>query len=219
MLPSLASCTSRRRCWQTNFRAPCIWRSPAPNGEEDNNPFDSLAAIYLIAEEPASRVLVKLAGRVTLNESTLQATSTFTNAPQVPFEELKLDLFGGPRAALTTPPFCGAYQMSGTFTPWAGQPPLDASTSPSEFAIDSRPEGVGCPGSGQPFAPGFQAQASNPQAGGIHPVHAVDHPSGRRSGGALDHSAAAPRRCRAAFHRDALPRTPGRRTGRAQPRA
>ena len=72
--------------------------TPAPSGEAGMNPFNSLAAIYVVAEEPVSRVLVKLAGEGHLDESTLQATTTFRNAPQVPFEELRLELFGGPRA-------------------------------------------------------------------------------------------------------------------------
>ena len=176
--PGPASCPDASKLGIVHIKTPLLANelqgavylaTPAPNGEEHNNPFDSLAAIYLVAEEPASRVLVKLAGQVTLNEGTLQATSTFTNAPQVPFEELKLDLFGGPRAALSTPPFCGAYKMSGTFTPWSGQPSLNASSSPAEFAIYTGPEETGCPGFAQPFGPRFQAQASNTQAAAFTP--------------------------------------------------
>ena len=45
------------------------------------NPFNSLIAIYLVAEEPISRVRVKLAGEVSLDESTLQVSNTFRNTP------------------------------------------------------------------------------------------------------------------------------------------
>ena len=139
--------------------------SPAPSGEGGENPFDSLAALYVVAEEPVSRVLVKLAGQVTLNENTLQAATTFRNTPQVPFEELKIALFGGPRAALTTPPLCGDYQLTGAMTPWSGTSPATLSTQPAEFPVNSGADGGACPGDRQPFTPGFTAQSTSTQAG------------------------------------------------------
>ncbi len=128
--------------------------SPAPNGEAGRNPFGSLVALYLVAEDPVSGVRVKLAGEGQIDEGTLRVSTTFRNAPQVPFEDLKLDLFGGPRASVTTPALCGAYATDAVFTPWSGTGPLAVSAPGEDFQVSSGVGGSGCP-AGVPFAPGF----------------------------------------------------------------
>ena len=50
--------------------------SPAPNGEAGRNPFDSLVALYIVAEDPVSGVLVKLAGEGHIDEGTLRISTT-----------------------------------------------------------------------------------------------------------------------------------------------
>ncbi len=139
--------------------------SPAPNREEGRNPFGSLVALYLVAEDPVSGVLVKLAGKGELNERTLGVATTFTNAPQVPFEELKLDLFGGPRASLSTPAHCGAYPTEAAFTPWSGTGTIDLSSPAEQFEVSSGAGGGVCPGGSLPFVPGFLAQSTSATAG------------------------------------------------------
>ena len=141
--------------------------TPAPNGEAGENPFNSLVALYLVAEDPVSGVLVKLAGEGQLDEETLRVTTSFKNTPQVPFEELRLELFGGPRASLSTPAVCGDYGTQASFTPWSGTGTVDLTSPPEEFAVGSGPGGSACAGGALPFNPGFQAQASSPQAGGF----------------------------------------------------
>jgi uncharacterized repeat protein (TIGR01451 family) len=138
--------------------------SPAPNGETGQNPFNSLVALYIVAEDPVSGVLVKLAGEGQIDEGTLQVSTTFRNAPQVPFEDLKLDLFGGPRASVSTPPLCGAYPTSAVFTPWSGTEPVSVLSPPADFTINTGVGGSGCP-SALAFSPGFLAQSTSAQAG------------------------------------------------------
>ena len=139
--------------------------SPAPNGEEGKNPFNSLLALYLVAEDPVSGVLVKLAGEGELNEGTLRVATTFTNAPQIPFEDLELELFGGPKGSLSTPAHCGSYGTEAAFTPWSATGTVDLSSPPQEFEVSSGTDGSACPGGALPFSPGFVAQSTNVQAG------------------------------------------------------
>ncbi len=129
--------------------------------EQDNNPFGSLFALYIAAEDPVSGVRVKLAGEVSLNEATGQISTTFKDTPQVPFEHLSLRFFEGPRASLSTPPLCGTYTTLASFTPWSSPTPLTRETG---FPITSGPDGTGC---SDPLAlqPGFQAGSTDAQAG------------------------------------------------------
>jgi len=142
---------------------------PAPNGEPDKNPFSSLLALYLLVEAPALGIRVKLAGETTLDPVTGQITSSFENTPQVPFEELRLRLLGGPRGSLATPARCGDYATEATFAPWSGQPAVqtvsDPETGEGEFAITSGPGGSACPSGALPFALSDTAGSASSQAG------------------------------------------------------
>jgi hypothetical protein len=128
---------------------------------QDANPFGSLIALYIVAENPALGLRVKLAGEGSPNGQTGQITTTFQDTPQVPFEELKLSLFGGPHAALSTPASCGAYATQASFTPWSGTPAVGSSSS---FQITSGADGMAC-ADPQPLAPALAAGATSPQAG------------------------------------------------------
>jgi hypothetical protein len=139
--------------------------SPAPNGEPGKNPFDSLVALYIVAEDDEAGVLVKLAGKGELNEGSLRVGTSFSGAPQVPFEELQLELFGGPKASLSTPAFCGDYATEAVFTPWSGNGAVNPTTPGEEFAISSGAGGGACPAGSLPFNPEFLAQSVSAQAG------------------------------------------------------
>ncbi len=127
---------------------------------QNSNPFGSLIALYILAEDPVSGVLVKLAGEVSLSE-TGQITTTFKNAPQAPLEEATFSFFGGDRAPLATPPQCGNYTTQASFSPWSETQPVGAS---STFQIKTGPNGGPCP-SPLPFAPTLDAGMINLQAG------------------------------------------------------
>jgi hypothetical protein len=130
---------------------------------QNANPFNTLVALYIIAEDPVSGVLVKLTGRATLDQNTGQVSTTFDNTPQTPFEDLKLDFFGGSTANLTTPPYCGTHTTTASFVPWSGGETVKAESS---FQTTSNCTN---PGSSQPFSPSFQAGVTNPTAGAYSP--------------------------------------------------
>ena len=136
------------------------------------NPFGSLVALYIVAHDPVSGVLVKLAGEVKLDPVTGQLVSTF-DTPQLPFEDATFHFFGGSRAPLGTPALCGSYTTTGSFEPWSGSSPAD---SRSEFEITSGPNHSACPNppgdmspSALPFNPSLQTGSLNLQAGSFTP--------------------------------------------------
>jgi hypothetical protein len=123
--------------------------------QQSQNPFGSLLAIYLVAEGVG--VVVKQAGEISTDPNTGRLTTTFTEAPQLPFSHLHLDLYGGQRAALRTPG-CGTHAVTGQMTPWSGNPPAGVSDS---FQVTQ-----GCNGD---FDPKLSAGVQNPLAGKTSP--------------------------------------------------
>jgi len=140
---------------------------------QNENPFNSLLAVYLKAE--ADGALVKLAGHVHANPTTGQLTTTFDENPQQPFSDLKLHLFAGPRAALVTPSQCGRYAPSTQLTGWNGTvatPPIES------FSVAS-----GC---SHGFSPSFTAGTINNRAGSFAPFSTtISRPDGDQMLGAV----------------------------------
>jgi hypothetical protein len=134
---------------------------------QNANPFQTLLAMYIVAEDKDSGVLVKLPGKVTLNEQTGQLTSTFENSPQAPLEDAEIHLFGGSRAPLSTPSHCGAFTTTAVFRPWSGASPA---TSTSTFDVTSGPNGGSCPGASLPFSPTLTGGTTNISAGAFSPL-------------------------------------------------
>ncbi|HEV2997688.1 MAG TPA: hypothetical protein VGX16_01165, partial [Solirubrobacteraceae bacterium] len=121
--------------------------------QPEHNPFNSLLAFYVVVE--GSGVLVKLAGHVEANLFTGQLTTRFEETPQLPFSDLKLKLFGGPRAALLTPQTCGIYQARSLLTSWSSSTETPVSLE-SPFSVTT-----GCSGG---FAPTMVAGTTSNQA-------------------------------------------------------
>jgi hypothetical protein len=167
--PSQASCPDASKIGVVRIKTPLLKNKAEGGGEleggvylakQEANPFHSLLAMYIVAEDKFAGVLVKLAGKIVADPSTGQLVTTFPNTPQTPFSELELELFGGPHASVTTPATCGTYTTSALFTPWSE---TAAQLATSSFGITGEPNGDGCPSS-QPFAPTFAADSTSSNA-------------------------------------------------------
>jgi hypothetical protein len=135
------------------------------------NPFGSFMAIYLAIEDEHAGITAKLAGEVKADPNTGQLTTTFTENPQLPLEDVELHFFGGPRAALKTPLACGAHTTTSTMVPWST--PEGETVHPSDaFQTSVAAGGSGaCPTSEAqaPNKPSFSAGTIAPQAGAYSP--------------------------------------------------
>ncbi len=128
---------------------------------QDENPFHSLLAGYIVVNDPTTGVVVKIPGKLRLNEQTGQITGVFDENPQLPFSDLKLRFFGGARGELATPEACGTYTTTGELEPWSAP-----QSGPNALVSDSFPIDTGCtPG----FTPAFTAGATSTQAGAYSP--------------------------------------------------
>jgi hypothetical protein len=153
------------------------------------NPFGSLLAIYLALEDPATGIVAKLAGKVTPDPQTGQLTTTFTENPQLPIEDVRLHIFNGARAALKTPLACGKHTTTSTLTPWSAPEGADAHPSDS-FVTSVAAGGSGpCPTSeaGAPNKPSFSAGTVAPAAGAYSPfVLRLSRPDGSQQFTGID---------------------------------
>ncbi|MBA3865681.1 MAG: hypothetical protein H0X42_04945 [Solirubrobacterales bacterium] len=135
---------------------------------QGENPFGSLLALYVVARNPTLGLLVKLAGKVELDQGTGQVSASFDELPQLPLSGLHLAFRSGPRSLLVSPPACGSAAIAADLTPRSN--PVAVLQRTSTFAITAGPEGGPCPGAGAPpFHPDLRAGSLNPRAGAYSP--------------------------------------------------
>ncbi|HEV7615877.1 MAG TPA: hypothetical protein VGO36_06575 [Solirubrobacterales bacterium] len=137
---------------------------------QGQNPFGSLLAVYIAAEDEKSGIGLKLPGKIEGNPVTGQLTTTFANNPQLPFEDLQLNFFEGSGAPLKTAMRCGTFTTATQMTPWTSPEGADATPGDS-FQINRGAGGGSCVGSeaDAPKQMTFLAGTQDPTAGAYSP--------------------------------------------------
>jgi hypothetical protein len=114
---------------------------------------------------------IKLPGELEPDKATGRLTAVFRDLPQVPVEEIDLDVWGGPRAPLQNPDHCGTYTTDFSFSPHSDDP---AASGQSQMQITQ-----GC---GQGFSPALHAGVTDPVAGRFSPfVFDLTRPDGNQA--------------------------------------
>jgi hypothetical protein len=101
---------------------------------------------------------IKLPGELEPDKATGRLTAVFPDLPQVPVEEIDLDVWGGPRAPLQNPDRCGTFTTDFSFSPHSDDP---AVSGQSQMQITE-----GC---NQGFSPSLHAGVTDPVAGKFSP--------------------------------------------------
>jgi hypothetical protein len=138
---------------------------------EPGHPNGSLVALYVVAKNPETGVMIKLAGKVEAGGqpgveglAPGQLRTTFENNPQLPFDHFNFHFREGVQAPLITPATCGTYTTTAALTPWSE--PTMALTDSSSFTVTSGVGGGACPSGGvPPFHPGIESGMLNNNAG------------------------------------------------------
>lgn len=113
-------------------------------------------------------IIVKLEGHGMIDQKTGQITTVFDENPQLPFDEFKLKLTGGPRSVLANPRKCGTVTAVGDLEPWSilqapGELGIVSDSHPFyEFQISQNCFGA-------QFDPSLVAGSPNIQAGAYTP--------------------------------------------------
>ncbi len=132
--------------------------------------------VFLYAQNSAYDLSVRLVGNLAADPATGRLTVTFPQVPAIPFTDLRLNVSGGPRAALANPPACGAAAFTSTLVPVTGA----TATPESAYVVDGDGAGGACPAT-TPFAPGQTASSAPSTAGaGASFRLALERPAGQQ---------------------------------------
>jgi hypothetical protein len=133
-----------------------------------DNPSGTLVALYVVARDPARGLFLKAGGKVVPDHRDGRLVVSFEDLPVLHYTHFTLNLREGQRAALISPPACGAYSAALDLIPWSS-PDVHLHDS-STLLINHGEAGGPCPsGALRPFAPHLEAGSANSQGGAYTP--------------------------------------------------
>jgi hypothetical protein len=137
---------------------------------QQQNPFGSLLALYLVIDDPQTGVVVKTPIKAELDPQTGQLSTVVQEAPQLPFEDLTVELDKGAHAPLRTPVACGKFTTQSQWRPWSHPEGSDVSLT-DPFEILKGAGGGACVASEAqaPFDPKLSTGTLEPKAGAYSP--------------------------------------------------
>jgi hypothetical protein len=137
--------------------------------------------IFLDAESVARGLSIRLVANVSANPQTGQLSAVVHDAPQLPFDLVRVALNGGDKATLTSPPTCGPNASSHSMVAWSNTP--DTGPQDKGFTLTNAPGGGSCAKTmaERPFAPGFDAAPKSDKALAFTPFAAhLTRPQGQQ---------------------------------------
>ena len=125
--------------------------------------------VFIDAESASRGLSIRLLANVSANPQTGQLTAQVHEAPQLPFDSVRVTLDGA-KGTLTSPPTCGPNKTGHAMTAWSGTP--DSGPQDPGFTLTNAPGGGPCAKTlaARPFAPGFGAKSTNPKGGAFTQV-------------------------------------------------
>jgi hypothetical protein len=116
--------------------------------------------LFIVARSVERGLVAKIAGSSTADRETGQLVTTFPNNPRVSFENLHVQVKGGPKGLLAMPQRCKSSPWATVFTPWTA---AHGTGVPDVLDADAFLTNQRCAFG---FAPKVKAGVSNRQAGG-----------------------------------------------------
>lgn len=159
---SPSACPDAAKIGSAEFDVPALERTLHGSVYQRTPEPGHLFRFWLVTDEQG--VHLKLPAEIAANPLTGQLTTVFAGVPalggnpQVPVRQLRLHIFGGTRAPLSTPG-CGTYATHYEFTPWSGRAP-SVGDAPMKIT-------TGCGKGG--FDPKLSAGTLSPRAGSFSP--------------------------------------------------
>jgi hypothetical protein len=168
-----ATCPDKAKIGSAEIDTP-ILAQPLSGGvylaKPEENPFGTMLALYVAIDDPATGIVVNLPARVDSDPLTGRLTLRLDDLPQLPLEDVRLNLFQGSRAVLKTPVGCGIHTTTSQLTPWSSPEGQDATPADS-FPTTVAPDGGTCPAreADAPSSPTYSAGTTVPKAGAFSP--------------------------------------------------